>query len=475
MVKADKVVISVTMATVENEDSVTKYECVCKIKKQNYNVILTSTTLCYQAVDNKKGASSIRISDIISVKLQKSGDKDVLRICYAQQQKKLKLKKCVLELTADDFSCAEQLKYQLQQLIKEDARRPGSLLVIVNPISGRRKGPSIYTKIVAPLFEEAGIKTHVIVTEKAHHTEEILSTYDLKSINGLVLVGGDGTYHEAVNGLMRRLHREQGLDIDDVDSTVPDIQIPMGLIPTGTGNGIALQCYGGYDPLTAALTIIIGFKAKYNMFSVHSDQRFIGYSILLVGCAMWGDIIHVAENRRSQGVLRYFTTMGQFGLSGRLRECQYTVEYKTTEKNEDGTEGDKNKRIWKACTETVVGGCIFSAWFDVPGVPSFADQGALILTKPCSRLSRVTFFFSLMTFDSNLLNRPEVIALPGTEWKMCLNNRSEPTSETGILEHIINIDGEPVTVPKPEYHIKFLPKKVTLFCNMSEVTGRPKT
>jgi diacylglycerol kinase family enzyme len=48
-----------------------------------------------------------------------------------------------------------------------------------------------------------------------------------------VLVSGDGLYHEAVNGLMRRLATEQNVNVDDPDVTVPVIDIPVGLIPCG--------------------------------------------------------------------------------------------------------------------------------------------------------------------------------------------------------------------------------------------------
>ena len=49
----------------------------------------------------------------------------------------------------------------------------------------------------------------------------------------IVLVGGDGFYHEAVNGLQRRLAREQGLDYKDPNIGFARIPVPIGLIPAG--------------------------------------------------------------------------------------------------------------------------------------------------------------------------------------------------------------------------------------------------
>lgn len=42
------------------------------------------------------------------------------------------------------------------------ASRPKHLLVYINPYSGKRKGKHIYELKVAPLFAQAGIRTHVI-------------------------------------------------------------------------------------------------------------------------------------------------------------------------------------------------------------------------------------------------------------------------------------------------------------------------
>lgn len=42
------------------------------------------------------------------------------------------------------------------------ASRPKHLLVYINPYGGKRKGKHIYELKVAPLFAQAGIRTHVI-------------------------------------------------------------------------------------------------------------------------------------------------------------------------------------------------------------------------------------------------------------------------------------------------------------------------
>ena len=48
-----------------------------------------------------------------------------------------------------------------------------------------------------------------------------------------MLVGGDGLYHEAVNGLQQRLTKEAGLDVNNPSTCLPKVPVPLGLIPTG--------------------------------------------------------------------------------------------------------------------------------------------------------------------------------------------------------------------------------------------------
>ena len=55
----------------------------------------------------------------------------------------------------------------------------------------------------------------------------------------IVIVGGDGTYHEAVNGLQRRLIKEAGLDGNNPSTSLPVIPVPIGLIAAG------VHCYLG--------------------------------------------------------------------------------------------------------------------------------------------------------------------------------------------------------------------------------------
>lgn len=61
--------------------------------------------------------------------------------------------------------------------------------------------------------------------------------------DGLVVVGGDGTFHEVLNGMLQR---------------TDGLRLPLGLIGAGSTDATAHSLYGSADIATAALQIILG-------------------------------------------------------------------------------------------------------------------------------------------------------------------------------------------------------------------------
>ena len=48
-----------------------------------------------------------------------------------------------------------------------------------------------------------------------------------------MIVGGDGFYNEAVNGLQRRLMKEAGVNENNSSSDLEPMNLPIGVIPAG--------------------------------------------------------------------------------------------------------------------------------------------------------------------------------------------------------------------------------------------------
>ncbi|XP_024368535.1 ceramide kinase isoform X3 [Physcomitrium patens] len=105
----------------------------------------------------------------------------------------------------------QQWTQRIQSRLHEDSHRPKTLLVFVNPYGGKRSGIQTWEQ-VAPFFELAKIKVTVVETERAGHARELMerATKDeLDALDGVIVVGGDGTFNEVVNGLVMHRHKAQ--------------------------------------------------------------------------------------------------------------------------------------------------------------------------------------------------------------------------------------------------------------------------
>lgn len=117
---------------------------------------------------------------------------------------------------------------------------------LVNPHSGSGKGQQIWQQLKAYL-DEHQISYSVFHSEYAGHPRQLAN--QLATNHGqnecLVVVGGDGTLHEAVTGLIR------------ADQDQP---LPFAYIPAGTGNDFARGYGVSFRPLAALQQILTNQK-----------------------------------------------------------------------------------------------------------------------------------------------------------------------------------------------------------------------
>lgn len=126
------------------------------------------------------------------------------------------------------------------------------------------------------------------LTQKAGDARQIAREFDAAMFDGLCLIGGDGTIHETVSGLLER---------DDL------VAISLGVIPGGTGNDVAQQL-DLRSPQDAARKIIAGQTRPFDVARVKANGQ-IDYSVTLVGWAGVADINCNAERLRRLGPSRY--------------------------------------------------------------------------------------------------------------------------------------------------------------------------
>ncbi|KAH8256528.1 hypothetical protein KR038_000729, partial [Drosophila bunnanda] len=180
------------------------------------------------------------------------------------------------------------------------------LLILLNPKSGSGKGRELFQKQVAPLLTEAEAQYDLQITTHPQYAKEFVRTRKdlLERYSGIVVASGDGLFYEVLNGLMERMDWRRACR-----------ELPLGIIPCGSGNGLAKSvahhCNEPYEPkpiLHATLTCIAGKSTPMDVVRVEiasRDKQYVMYSFLSVGWGLIADIDIESERLRSIGAQRF--------------------------------------------------------------------------------------------------------------------------------------------------------------------------
>jgi len=145
---------------------------------------------------------------------------------------------------------------------------PRRLKIFINPTSGTKKGERLFRE-ARQVLENSYVKFSVTETTHPGDIQNQVKCMDLSQVDGLVVVGGDGTVYEVINGLMNR----------------PDwktaIQTPIGVIPAGTSNGLCktlLEEAGEpYDSINATIAIAKGKIRPVDLLQItRGDRQYFG-------------------------------------------------------------------------------------------------------------------------------------------------------------------------------------------------------
>jgi len=125
---------------------------------------------------------------------------------------------------------------------------------------------------------------------------------DLKPFDVVCFIGGDGTFHECVNGLMKRQDKEGH-------------NIPVAMIPGGTGNSFALELFGDTDLALAIDTVKRGTNVSIDLAKViklepnqQGDLTNVIYSFNSIHWGLASKVNVTAEKLRWMGRAMRYTT-----------------------------------------------------------------------------------------------------------------------------------------------------------------------
>ena len=103
--------------------------------------------------------------------------------------------------------------------------QPSPLAVIINPISGTGGRPEVArqrAELAARLLAARGIEPNVLLTERSGHAGELATALVAHGVKTIVAWGGDGTINEVASAIVRT-------------------DAALGIVPSGSGNGLARE------------------------------------------------------------------------------------------------------------------------------------------------------------------------------------------------------------------------------------------
>lgn len=237
------------------------------------------------------------------------------------------------------------------------------VFLIYNPASGRRRRQRAEAVAqIAQVFRGAGSQVESAATTHCGSAIRQAREAAAAGFDTIVACGGDGTVHEALNGLM--------------DASA---QACLGVVPLGSANLLAANLRLPANPVAAARKLL-GYKPReFRPGSISSqgadgpDKRFF---IVAAGVGSDAELMYrtAVEAKRFWGLNAYFLEMGRMALHGSYPMFQ--VEWE----DEQG-----NRRQDRATLAMAVRAAKF------PGLLRFANLG--------SSLTRESFCLLLFRTD----------------------------------------------------------------------------
>jgi ceramide kinase len=100
--------------------------------------------------------------------------------------------------------------------------------------------------------------------------------------DGVICVGGDGTFSEICFSVLLKTAENFNLDINDKDVQLIRPAIRLGVIPAGSTDAVAFGTTGHNDPITSTLQIITGQSISIDITTVRKICFFSIYLYLII-------------------------------------------------------------------------------------------------------------------------------------------------------------------------------------------------
>ncbi len=155
------------------------------------------------------------------------------------------------------------------------------MVYLINPISGTYKKEDI-KKLIHEITTEKNIPFEIVPTNASGNYGFLKEKIEAENITDLIIVGGDGTVNQIVNSLHKL------------------VDVNFGIIPVGSGNGLAYAAGIPKKPKDAILHLFKGTPQYIDAFRI--NDRF---SCMLSGLGFDAKVAQDFSTSASRGLLTY--------------------------------------------------------------------------------------------------------------------------------------------------------------------------
>jgi YegS/Rv2252/BmrU family lipid kinase len=161
---------------------------------------------------------------------------------------------------------------------------PSPVAVIINPFAGRstrHKDTRTLADLARRAFDREEVKGEIVFTERAGHARELAADLAGRGVSPIIAWGGDGTVNEVASALAFQ-------------------RAVMGIVPTGSGNGLARELGISLRPERAIATAVGGIDRAIDVGQL--DGRVF---VNLAGVGLDAAVASLFSRLPGRGLLRY--------------------------------------------------------------------------------------------------------------------------------------------------------------------------
>jgi diacylglycerol kinase (ATP) len=185
---------------------------------------------------------------------------------------------------------------------------PRKFIFLVNPISGTGSRQSL-PDLIAAAAKKYSARYEILPTVASGDYGFVKQKIEEEDITDVIMCGGDGTVNTVVQGLL-------------------ETHVNFGIVPLGSGNGLALSAKISKQPVKA-LDIIFTGQAKYiDAFSINNS-----FACMLCGLGFDAQVAHDFAQQSKRGLFTYtqqsiknFFSAKPFSFEIDLGETEFTTE-----------------------------------------------------------------------------------------------------------------------------------------------------